>query len=79
MALAVAAISHSSSSLRERLDDDRQVFGLAADRAILSACGMVHGGMLTTFVDQAFGVLFLDSVDHRLCDTIQLNTSGREP
>ena len=36
--------------------------------------GVVHGGMLMTFADQAFGELVLDSVDHRLCATIQLNT-----
>jgi uncharacterized protein (TIGR00369 family) len=58
----------------ERLEDGCRVFGFVADKRHINDRGVVHGGMLMTFADQAFGELVLDSVDHRLCATIQLNT-----
>jgi uncharacterized protein (TIGR00369 family) len=45
-----------------------------ADARHVNDRGVVHGGMLMTFADQAFGELVLDWVERRLCATIQLNT-----
>jgi uncharacterized protein (TIGR00369 family) len=58
----------------ENSQDGRRIFGFLADQRHINDRGVVHGGMLMTFADQAFGELVLDSVDHSLCATIQLNT-----
>jgi uncharacterized protein (TIGR00369 family) len=58
----------------ERLEDGHRAFAFMADARHVNDRGVVHGGMLVTFADQAFGELVLDSVDRRLCATIQLNT-----
>jgi uncharacterized protein (TIGR00369 family) len=58
----------------ERLEDGRRAFAFMADARHVNDRGVVHGGMLMTFADQAFGELVLDWVERRLCATIQLNT-----
>jgi uncharacterized protein (TIGR00369 family) len=65
---------HFVGPILERLEEGRRVFAFMADARHVNDRGVVHGGMLMTFADQAFGELVLDSVDRRLCATVQLNT-----
>jgi uncharacterized protein (TIGR00369 family) len=65
---------HFVGPFLEKLEDGRRIFAFRADARHVNDRGVVHGGMLTTFADQAFGELVLDSVERRLCATIQLNT-----
>jgi len=58
----------------ERLEDGRRIFAFMADARHVNDRGVVHGGMLMTFADQAFGEVVLDSLERRLCATVQLNT-----
>lgn len=57
----------------ERVDGDERRFGFMADQRHANDRGVVHGGMLVTFADHSLGELVLDSVQRRLCATIQLN------
>jgi len=65
---------HFVGPVLERLEDGRRIFAFQADGRHANDRGVVHGGMLVTFADQAFGELVLDSVGRKLCATIQLNT-----
>lgn len=66
--------SHFVGPVLERLENGRRVFAFQADARHANDRGVVHGGMLMTFADQAFGEIVLDSVGRKLCATIQLNT-----
>ncbi|HEX4504249.1 MAG TPA: PaaI family thioesterase [Alphaproteobacteria bacterium] len=66
--------SHFVGPVLERLEDGKRVFAFQADQRHANDRGVVHGGMLMTFADQAFGELVLDEVGRKLCATIQLNT-----
>lgn len=66
--------SHFVGPVLEKLEDGRRIFAFQADQRHANDRGVVHGGMLVTFADQAFGELVLDSVGRKLCATIQLNT-----
>jgi uncharacterized protein (TIGR00369 family) len=65
---------HFVGPILERREDGRRAFAFKADARHVNDRGVVHGGMLMTFADQAFGELVLDSIDRRLCATVQLNT-----
>jgi len=65
---------HFVGPILERLEEGRRIFAFMADARHVNDRGVVHGGMLMTFADQAFGEVVLDSVDRRLCATVQLNT-----
>jgi len=65
---------HFAGPILEGLEDGRRIFAFRADARHINDRGVVHGGMLMTFADQAFGELVLDFVDRRLCATVQLNT-----
>jgi uncharacterized protein (TIGR00369 family) len=65
---------HFVGPVLERVENGRRVFAFQADQRHANDRGVVHGGMLATFADQAFGELVLDSVERKLCATIQLNT-----
>jgi len=56
------------------IEGDGSTFGFWADERHGNKRGVVHGGMLMTFADQAFGELVLDAIDRRQCATIQMNT-----
>jgi len=66
--------THFVGPVLERFEDGKRIFAFQADRRHANDRGVVHGGMLVTFADQAFGELVLDSVGRKLCATIQLNT-----
>jgi uncharacterized protein (TIGR00369 family) len=66
--------SHFVGPVLERLEDGKRIFAFQADRRHANDLGIVHGGMLVTFADQAFGELVLDSIGQKPCATIQLNT-----
>jgi len=65
--------THFVGPVLERFEDGKRIFAFQADRRHANDRGVVHGGMLVTFADQAFGELVLDSVGRKLCATIQLN------
>jgi uncharacterized protein (TIGR00369 family) len=65
---------HFVGPVLERFADGKRVFAFQADQRHANDRGVVHGGMLVTFADQAFGELVLDAVGRKLCATIQLNT-----
>jgi acyl-coenzyme A thioesterase 13 len=65
---------HFVGPILERLENGGRIFAFRADARHANDRGVVHGGMLMTFADQAFGELVLDSVKRRLCATVQLNT-----
>jgi uncharacterized protein (TIGR00369 family) len=65
---------HFVGPVLERLENGRRIFAFQADQRHANDRGVVHGGMLVTFADQTFGELVLDSVERKLCATIQLNT-----
>lgn len=57
-----------------RSDDGPRSYAFVAEERHLNGNGIVHGGMLMTFVDQAIGMTVWDAIDRRPCATIQLNT-----
>ena len=65
---------HFVGPVLERLEDGKRIFAFQADARHANDRALVHGGMLVTFADQAFGELVLDSIGRKLCATIQLNT-----
>ena len=65
---------HFVGPILEGLENGGRIFAFRADARHANDRGVVHGGMLMTFADQAFGELVLDSVKRRLCATVQLNT-----
>jgi uncharacterized protein (TIGR00369 family) len=65
---------HFVGPILEGLENGGRIFAFRADARHANDRGVVHGGMLMTFADQAFGELVLDSVERRLCATVQLNT-----
>jgi uncharacterized protein (TIGR00369 family) len=66
--------SHFVGPVLEHVEDGRRVFAFQADERHANDRGVVHGGMLMTFADQAFGEQVLDTVGRKLCATVKLNT-----
>jgi acyl-coenzyme A thioesterase PaaI-like protein len=56
-----------------RRDGDTYSYGFLADESHANAHGVVHGGMLMSFLDEALGQLVWRSVDKKRCATISLN------
>lgn len=50
------------------------LYAFQADARHANINGVVHGGMLVTFADQAFGSTVYEAVGKRKCATAQLNT-----
>ncbi|HEX6958573.1 MAG TPA: PaaI family thioesterase [Ferrovibrio sp.] len=49
-------------------------YGFLAEERHTNSRGVVHGGMLMTFVDHGLGWIVWDLVEHRACATVSLNT-----
>lgn len=50
------------------------IFGFLADESHANSNGIVHGGMLLSFLDEAMGQNVWISVDKKRCATITLNS-----
>ena len=58
-----------------RRDDERgPAYGFLVEDHHLNGNGIVHGGMLMTFIDQAIGMVVYAAIERKPCATIQLNT-----
>ncbi|WP_293948652.1 PaaI family thioesterase [Sneathiella sp.] len=56
-----------------REEGDSFTYGFLADEGHANANGIVHGGMLISFLDEALGQIIWRSVDRQRCATISLN------
>ena len=54
-------------------DGDNYTYGFLADESHTNGNGVVHGGMLFSFLDEALGQIVWRSVDKQRCATITLN------
>lgn len=57
-----------------RTDAGVRRFACLTDARHRNGQGMVHGGMLVTFIDQALGLIVREAVERQPCATVQLNT-----
>lgn len=64
--------------LSKRFDDGYR-FGFQAEQRHANVGGVVHGGMLVTFVDDLLGATVWFAVQQRPVSTIQLNTRFISP
>ena len=60
--------------LYTKTDGDSTVFGFLADEGHTNSNGVVHGGMLLSFLDEAMGQLVWYALDKKRCATITLNS-----
>ena len=56
-----------------RMQDSSRRFAFLVERHHLNGNGVVHGGMLMTFMDQAIGMTVWQAIGRKPCATIQLN------
>ena len=54
-------------------------YGFLAEERHLNKGGVVHGGMLMSFADDAFGMTVWEAAGRQLCTTVQLNTQFVAP
>ena len=54
-------------------------YGFVAEQRHLNKGGVVHGGMLVSFADDALGATVWEAVGHRPVTTVQLNTQFISP
>jgi uncharacterized protein (TIGR00369 family) len=54
-------------------------YGFVAEQRHLNLGGVVHGGMLMSFADDALGATVWQSVGRRPCTTVQLSTQFVSP
>ncbi len=54
-------------------------YAFQADQRHVNINGVLHGGMLMTFIDQAMGSAVFEAVGRRKCATAQLNTHFMGP
>jgi acyl-coenzyme A thioesterase PaaI-like protein len=69
---------HVGTFFSKRFEDGYR-FGFVAEPRHANIGGVVHGGMLVTFVDDMFGLSVHFAVDRRPVSTIQLNTRFISP
>jgi uncharacterized protein (TIGR00369 family) len=62
-----------------RRDGDGWRYGFVAEKRHLNLGGVVHGGMLMSFADDALGATVWQSVARKPCTTVQLNTQFVSP
>jgi uncharacterized protein (TIGR00369 family) len=56
-----------------RREDGRWSYAFLADQRHRNGHGIVHGGMIMSFADQAFGAAVWEAIGRRPCVTVQLN------
>lgn len=59
--------------------DDGPVHGFLAEARHINPRGVIHGGMLMTFIDRTLGSLVWHAIDGRPCATVSLNTDFLAP
>jgi len=59
----------------ERREEGGRVFGFRVDNRHINMRGIIHGGMLMTFADAAFGQAAWDACDH--ADVVTLSMQGQ--
>ena len=59
----------------ERGEKGARVFGFRVDKRHINMRGIIHGGMLMTFADAAFGQAARDACDH--ADVVTLNMQSQ--
>lgn len=59
--------------------DDGPVHGVLAEARHLNPGGVIHGGMLMTFIDRTLGALVWHAIGGRPCATVSLNTDFLAP
>lgn len=57
-----------------RREGDRWAYGLSTTAAHLNPAGIVHGGLLMSFIDHAVSLVAWEAVGRRTCVTVQLDT-----
>ncbi|MEX0583651.1 MAG: PaaI family thioesterase, partial [Sneathiella sp.] len=57
-----------------KTDGDNTVYGFLADESHTNGNGVVHGGMLLSFLDEVMGQNVWHAVDKKRCATITLNS-----
>jgi uncharacterized protein (TIGR00369 family) len=65
--------------LARRDGDGGWRYGFLAEQRHLNKGGVVHGGMLMSFADDALGMTVWQSVGRRPCTTVQLSTQFVSP
>ena len=62
-----------------RRDGDGWRYGFVAEQRHLNKGGVVHGGMLMSFADDALGMTVWQAVGRKPCTTVQLSTQFVSP
>lgn len=62
-----------------RRDGDGWRYGFVAEQRHLNLGGVVHGGMLVSFADDALGATVFHAAGRKPCTTVQLNTQFIAP
>ncbi len=65
-----------------KTDGDSTIYGFLADESHTNGHGMVHGGMLVSFLDETLGQIIWRSLDKQQCATISLTcdfVAGAKP
>ena len=60
--------------LWSRREDASWAYAIAADERHLNGLGVIHGGLITSFVDTVLAMLVWERIGHRPTATVQLNT-----
>ncbi len=67
-------IPASLGSLHMRRDDIGWHYAVQLDESHANVQGVVHGGVLMTFLDHAASLVIWESTDRALCSTVHLDT-----
>lgn len=71
---AMKGIPASLGALWTRRDEDGWHYGVQLDESHCNAQGIIHGGVLMTFMDHALSLLVWEAADRALCSTIHLDS-----
>ena len=76
---SLAGLMGTLGPLLTRREGETWAYGLNIDERHLNQAGMVHGGTLTTLMDQALSALAWEKSGKRPCVTVQLNMNFLQP
>ena len=69
----------SLEALWTRRDDEGWHYAVQLDESHMNAHGLVHGGVLMTFIDHALSLLAWEASGRAMCSTVQLNSHFLAP
>lgn len=67
-------IPASLGALWAQRDENGWRYGVQLDSSHANAQGLIHGGVLMTFLDHALSLLVWEAADRAMCSTVQLDS-----